>query len=126
METDIYGLPYTITDSSAWKELEQQEYSLGPDNLFKEILEKRTWTNVEIMWVLKRMIYFYGGKDSLLKKTPTDRLFNNMNDVLRVFYILLDRLDPDIDENMRSYISTKLADATWGISASTREYLHKF
>lgn len=125
MENDIYGIPSTIYESGEWKDIEQKEYTIGPDNLLSEILEKQIWTNVEIMWVLKRMIYFYGKKDSTLKKTPIDRMLVNMNDVLRAFYIFLDKLDPDIDDNMRIYISTKMADSTWGINNRTRDYLYK-
>ena len=69
---------------------------------------------------------FYGKKDALLKNMPLDRLFTNFVDVLRAFFLVLDGCDPDLDENMRIYISQKLADATWGIPASTRDYLRKY
>ncbi|MDD3852073.1 MAG: hypothetical protein PHD40_00280, partial [Syntrophomonadaceae bacterium] len=79
----------------------------------------------EIAWVLRRMIYCYGRKDALLKKVPIERLFMNIVDILRVFFLVLDHGDPDIDENIRLYISAKLTDATWGVNSRTREYLHK-
>lgn len=120
-----FGIPSTIMGSKEWKELEDRENQIGPEALLDEIINKRLWSNTEIAWVLRRMIYYYGRKDSLLKKVPVERLFMNMLDVLRVFFLLLDHSDPEIDENMRLYISTKLTDATWGINSRTREYLHK-
>ncbi|MBC7075533.1 MAG: hypothetical protein H5T98_05600 [Syntrophomonadaceae bacterium] len=122
---DIFFLPSTIVGSKEWKELEKKEYELGPDNLLEKIISQKLWSNVEIVWVLKRLIFFYGKKDSLLKKAPIDRLFDNMVDILRVFYLLFDKLDPDIEDNMRAYICSKLTDSTWGITPRTRNYLHK-
>jgi len=126
MEKNIMGLPSTILDSSEWKEMEAREYAIGPDNLMSELIDKKLLSNVEIMWLLKRMVFFYGSKDSLLKIVPIERLLTNMNDILRAFYILFDQQDPELDDNLRSYISTKLADSTFGINARTREYLAKF
>lgn len=123
---NILGLPSTVVGSKEWNELENREFAIGPDALLDEILEKRQWTNVEIAWVLKRMIFFYGKKDSLLLKAPPERIFLNLVDILRAFYLLVDLLNPDLDDNMRSYICSKLADATWGINSRTREYLRKF
>ncbi|NLB88523.1 MAG: hypothetical protein GX790_04760 [Syntrophomonadaceae bacterium] len=123
---NILGLPSTVVGSKEWNELENREFTIGPDALLDEILEKRQWTNVEIAWVLKRMIYFYGKKDSLLLKAPPERIFLNLVDILRAFYLLVDLINPDLDDNMRSYICSKLADATWGINSRTREYLQKF
>ncbi len=125
MEKDLFGIPLTIVESREWKEIEIREGEVGPEALLEEIIDKRNWTNVEMLWVIKRMIFFYGRKDALLKKAPTDRLMANMNDVLRALFIMLDRLNPDIDDNLRIYISTKLADATWGVTRFTRDYLHK-
>lgn len=122
---NIFGLPETILGSMEWKELEEKENSIGPDNLLEEIIAKRLWSNAEMAWVLKRMIFFYGKSDTLLKKAPIERFFVNMVDVLRSFYLLLDKTDPDIDDNMRSYICSKLSDATWGINTHTRNYLYK-
>ncbi len=36
--------------------------------LLAEIIEKRIWSNEEILWVMKRLIFFYGKKDKLLKR----------------------------------------------------------
>jgi hypothetical protein len=125
VETNIFGLPSTVFGSKEWNDLEKKEYELGPEQLLEEIIKKKSWSNVEILWVLKRLIYFYGKKDALLKKAPPERLMTNMMDVLRAFYIVFDIGDPELDENLRSYVCTKLVDATWGIGSSTREYLFK-
>lgn len=121
----MFGIPSTVIGSKEWKELENRENSIGPEQLLNEIIEKKLWSNTEIIWVLKRMIFFYGKKDNLLKKAPIDRIFMNLVDILRSFFILFDISDPKIDENMRSYICSKLSDATWGISSRTRNYLYK-
>lgn len=126
MNDDVLFLPPTIIGSAEWKELEEKEFHYGPEQVLDEILDKRIWSNAEILWVIKRMIFFYGKKDALLKNMPLDRLFTNFVDVLRAFFLVLDGCDPDLDENMRIYISQKLADATWGIPASTRDYLRKY
>ncbi len=125
METNIFGIPSTVFGSKEWNDLEKREYELGPEQLMEEIIKQKTWSNVEILWVLKRLIYFYGKKDALLKKAPPERLMTNMMDVLRAFYIIFDIGDLELDDNLRSYVCTKLADATWGIGSSTREYLFK-
>lgn len=125
MEQDLLGIPISIIDTDEYKELEEREYKVGADKLLSEILDKKLFSNAEIMWILRRMVFFYGRKDGLLKITPPERLMMNMNDVLRAFYILFDLQSPDMDDNIRSYISSRLTDATWGISQRTREYLHK-
>lgn len=125
MQKDLLGLPCSIIDSSEWKELEGREYVIGPDKLLEEIINKKLFSNAEIMWILKRLVFFYGKKDSLLKLVPPERLMTNMNDILRAFYILFDQQDPELDDNIRSYICTRLTDATWGVSARTRDYLYK-
>lgn len=125
MQKVLEGIPCSIIDSSEWKELEGREYSIGPDKLLEEIINKKLFSNAEIMWILKRMVFFYGKKDSLLKLVPAERLMTNMNDILRAFYILFDQQDPELDDNIRSYICSRLTDATWGISDRTREYLYK-
>ncbi|MGI5920279.1 MAG: hypothetical protein ACOX6I_00830 [Syntrophomonadaceae bacterium] len=122
---ELLGVPSTILGSKEWKDLEARENAIGPDQLLTEITQKKLWSNEEIAWVLRRMIFFYGKKDSLLKKAPVERIFMNMVDVLRVFFIIFDKTDPELDENIRSYISTKLVDATWGINSRTRDYLYK-
>lgn len=122
---ELFGVPATIMGSQEWKDLESLENSLGPDKLLEDITDKQLWSNAEIAWVLRRMIFFYGKKDGLLKKAPVERIFANISDILRVFFMLFDKTDPVIDENMRSYISSKLIDATWGINPRTRKYLYK-
>lgn len=124
-DLELFGIPPTIVGNKEWQELLDKENELGPDLLLDELLEKRNWSNVEIVWVLKRMIFYYGKKDSLLSKAPTERIFTNFTDILRVFYLLLDYTNPELDDNTRSYISAKLADATWGINSRTRSYLSK-
>ncbi len=122
---EMFGIPSTVLGKEDWKVLEKREYAVGPEQLLAEILEKRLWSNAEITWVIKRMVYFYGKKDPLLKKTPVDRMFTNMVDVLRVFFLIFDQEDPELDDNIRAYISSKLADSTWGINQGTRGYLEK-
>lgn len=119
------GIPVTLVGSSAWNELEKIENSMGEEALLDKIINERLWSNAEIAWIIKKMLYYYGRQDPLLKKTPTDRIFMNMADILRCFFLLLDITNPEVDDNMRSYISSKLADATWGINNRTRKYLHK-
>ncbi|MEA4924329.1 MAG: hypothetical protein VB084_03370 [Syntrophomonadaceae bacterium] len=125
MQHDLLGIPCSITDTNEWKELEAREYTIGPDKLMEEILAKKLFSNTEIMWILRRMVFFYGKKDSLLKLAPPERLLANMNDLLRAFYILFDYQNPDLDDNIRSYICARLTGATWGVSERTREYLYK-
>ncbi len=125
MEKNILGYDCTITETNEWKDIEARENIIGPDNLLAEIMDKKLFSNAEIMWVLRRMVFFYGKKDSLLKIAPPERLLMNMNDILRAFYIIFDLQSPEMDDNIRSYISARLTDATWGISPRTREYLYK-
>ena len=125
MEKDLLGVPISIIDTDEYKELEKREFSIGADQLMDEILAGRLFTNAEIMWVLRRMVYFYGRRDALLKVAPPERLLMNMNNLLRAFYILFDLESPEMDDNIRSYISARLTDATWGASKRTREYLYK-
>lgn len=122
---DLFGISSTVLGRDEWRELEKKEDLLGPEQVLADILEKRLWSNVEIIWVLKRLVYFYGKKDSLLQKMPVKRMFDNMVDVLRAFFLIFDQQDPDLDDNMRAYISSKLADSTWGINQHTRDYLLK-
>lgn len=122
---EYFGIPSTVFGSPEWLQLEKRENEMGPDGLLAEIIDKRLWSNAEIAWVLRRLIFYFGRKDSYLKEAPIDRIFTSMVDVLRSFFILFDKMDPDIDDNMRTYICSKLADATWGINTRTREYLYK-
>lgn len=122
---EIFGIPATVIGSKEWKDLEQKENAIGPDSLLTEIIEKKIWNNAEIMWVIRRLIFFYGKNDSLLKKAPIERIFTNVLDILKVFFLVFDINDPGLDNNMRSYICAKLADATWGVNSRTRDYLYK-
>jgi hypothetical protein len=125
LQENLLGLHISITDTEEWKDLETREFAIGPDNLMTEIIEKKLFSNVEIMWILKKMVYFYGKKDALLKVAPPERIMTNMSNIVRAFYILFDLENPAMDDNIRSYISTRLIDATWGINSRTREYLTK-
>lgn len=122
---EVLGIPATVIGSREWKELENRGFSIGEDKLLEEILDKKVWSNAEIIWVIKKLIFHYGKKDELLLKAPKERLFMNMLGVLRAFFILFDSVNPELDDNIRSYISAKLTDATWGVNANTRNYLAK-
>ena len=125
MTDNLFVIPGSIMDSGEWKELELKENQVGSDNLLEEIINKKVWSNAEIIWILRRLVYFYGQKDNLLKNIPPDRLLANMGDILRVLFLIFDTLDPDLDGNTKSYICAKLTDATWGVSSRTRVYLEK-
>lgn len=125
MVEDFLGIPETILNGKKWKDIESQENKIGPDKLLEAILEKKLWSNEEITWVIRRLIFYYGKNDELLKSVPHERIFANFTAVLRVVFLLLDKNNPDIDDNMRSYISSKLSEATFGISGHTRNYLYK-
>ncbi len=125
-DLDIFDIPSTIVGSREWQELINRENEFGSDSLLDELLEKRNWSNAEITWVLKRIMFFYGKKDTLLTKVPIERIFLNLTNILRTYYLLIDYTDPDLDDNMRSYISSKLTEATWGITSRTRDYINKF
>ncbi len=122
---ELLGIDNTVFGSQEWTEIENKEFSMGPDKLLDEIIEKDEWSNAEMLWVIKRMVYHYGKNDKLMKNVPVERLFLNMVDILRSLYLLLDHANPDLDVNMRKYLSVKLADSTWGLNSRTREYLYK-
>ena len=71
------------------------------------------------------MIYYYALHDPVLKRASTERLFDNFVSLMRVFYMVYDQANPQLDDNIRTYISTKMAGATWGINSGTRYYLSK-
>ncbi|NLO22655.1 MAG: hypothetical protein GX119_11795 [Syntrophomonadaceae bacterium] len=125
MVEELIGLDDTVFGSQAWKDIENLEYSLGSEALLDQILQKDEWSNVEMLWVIKCMVYYYGKKDKPLKGIPVDRMFLNMVDILRCLYLLLDYANPELDSNMRKYLSVKLGDATWGLNSRTRSYLYK-
>jgi len=122
---ELFLLGSTVYESEEWENIEKREYSMGADNLLDEIILKDEWSNAEMMWVLKKMIYHYGKKDKLLKLIPDDRMFLNIVDILRILYILLDQFNPELDINMRRYLSVKMTDSTWGLNSRTRGYLYK-
>jgi len=93
--------------------------------LLDQILEKRIWSNVEILWVIRRLIFHYALHDEVLKKAPLDKLFDNFVAFLRAAYMIIDQANPELDDNIRTYVCTKLNEATWGISPGTRYYLEK-
>ncbi|MEN6390615.1 MAG: hypothetical protein ABFD04_09360 [Syntrophomonas sp.] len=122
---EMFGLPKTVMGSDEWLGLEKLEFSIGPEALLEQLIEKKLLSNAEIVWMLRRLIYFYGKKDPLLKKAPVERLFTTMCNTLRTFLLIMDLEDPQLDDNMRTYISAKLTDSTWGINQRTRVYLEK-
>ncbi|KUG03795.1 hypothetical protein ASZ90_018831 [hydrocarbon metagenome] len=122
---ELFTIDDTVFGSQEWTDLEKREFSMGPDSLLDEIIEKDEWSNVEMLWIIKKMVYHYGKKGQLMKNIPTERLFSNIVDILRVLYLVLDHANPDLDVNIRKYLSVKLADSTWGINSRTREYLYK-
>ena len=72
-----YTIPYL--PAKLGKNLQKQEYQIGPEALLDEgSIEKRLWTNEEIAWVLRRLIYYYGQKNTYLKDAPIERVFLNM------------------------------------------------
>lgn len=115
----------SLTDSEAWKKLLLQEEEKGYELLLDEIINKKIWSNAEILWVIRKMIYFYVKNDKLLSKAPIDRIFQNTGDILRVLYLIFDQQNPVLDDNLKSYLCNKLQDATWGINSRTRNYLEK-
>jgi hypothetical protein len=122
---EMFGLPKTVMGSNEWLELEKLEFSMGPEALLEQLIEKKLLSNTEIVWILRRLIYHYGKKDQLLKKVPVERLFTNICNTMRIFLLIMDMEDPKLDDNMRSYISSKLVDSTWGVNQRTRVYLEK-
>lgn len=115
----------TVFESQGFRDLLEREEGVGGQQVLQEILDKSVLSNAEQMWVLKHMLHYYGGKDSTLSAAPPERLMENMGNILRISYLLIDHLDPDLDENIRLYISTKLKQATWGLSPDIRQYLNK-
>jgi len=123
---NFFSLPATVLGSKEWSDLEERENKLGAEVLLDEIIAKQLWSNSEICWILKRMLYHYGKKDTILQKAPIQRLLMNFADVLRCFFMIFDNENPELDDNMRAYICAKLADSAWGVNTRTREYLDKF
>ncbi len=122
---ELLAIDNTVFGSQEWVDLEKKEFSMGPDSLLDEIIAQDKWSNAEMLWVIKKMVYHYGKKDQVIKNAPVERLFVNMVDILRTLYLLLDHVNPELDVNMRKYLSVKLGDSTWGLNSRTREYLYK-
>lgn len=115
----------TILESDEWRELAARGESIGPEALLEEILDRRAWSNAEILWVIKRLIFFYALHDEILQKLPVTRLCDNFTALLRGVYMIIDQANPDLDDNIRAYACTKLNESTWGISRGTRSYLKR-
>lgn len=115
----------TVLESREWQEMMEREKEVGPEALLEEIIDKRTWTNCEMLWTIKRMIYYYALHDQALKNAPTERIFDNFVSIMRGFYMVLDQTNPPLDDNIRTYLSTRIIDATWGVNSRTRSYLSK-
>lgn len=114
-----------ITDTPAWKEIRDQENLIGPEALLETLLDKKVLSEVEMLWMVRNMMSYYGKEDALLKKAPVRRLLMNTNELLRIIFLLLDRPQGELEINMCSYLSAKLQQATWGINQNTRRYLEK-
>lgn len=115
----------TVWESPQFKALGQRALDEGPDRVLQKLLDKPQLENAEMLWLLKQLTYFYGKPDDLLLKVPARRLMLNMGALLRVLYVFLDAQDPELDANLRSYMSAKLRQAAWGVDSSTRKYLDK-
>ncbi|MGE5416907.1 MAG: hypothetical protein ACM3UZ_09120 [Acidobacteriota bacterium] len=115
----------TILESIEWYELQMHEKEVGPEELLEEILEKRLWNNAEILWVTRRLIFHYALHDKVLKKAPMDKVFDNFVSFMKGIFMIIDQSNLELDDNLNSYIATKLRDATWGINSGTRYYLEK-
>lgn len=115
----------SVFGGQEWEEIEKKENNLGADILLNEIINRDEWSNAEMMWVIKHMIYHYGKKEQILKSIPIERIFTNICDILRSLYLIIDLTNPEMDVNTRKYLSSKLADSTWGINNRTKEYLYK-
>jgi hypothetical protein len=122
---NLEQLKFGIFDTPEWNEICKRENKIGSEAVLEEILDKRLWTNAEIMWVVRRLLFHYGSRDQVLQKAPLERLMLNTAEILRVLYLIIDYTDPDLDDNFRAYICSKMTDAAWGVNESTRRYLMK-
>lgn len=125
MENQNIVIGMTLFESPDYRNVLAREDEVGPDKLFEELIQESMLTNAQIMWLLKYMLYHYGGKDKALAAAPPERLLENMGNLLRVNYLLIDSLNPELDDNTRLYISNKLKQATWGLSTNIRQYLNR-
>lgn len=118
-------LQLTVFESSEFRGLLEREQGIGAEKVLEELLNQTVLSNAQLMWILKHMLFYYGSKDKTLLVAPPERLLENMGHLLRITYMIIDSLDPSLDENIRLYISTKLKQATWGLSPDIRQYLDK-
>lgn len=118
-------LQLTVFESSEFRGLLEREQGIGAEKVLEELLNQTVLSNAQLMWILKHMLFYYGSKDKTLLAAPPERLLENMGHLLRITYMIIDSLDPSLDENIRLYISTKLKQATWGLSPDIRQYLDK-
>lgn len=125
MESQNIMIGMTLFESPDYRNILAREDEIGADQLFEELIQESILTNPQMMWLLKYMLYHYGGKDKALLAAPPERLLENMGNLLRVNYLLIDSLNPELDENTRLYISTKLKQSTWGLSTNIRQYLNR-
>jgi len=124
-ENQIPEIQLTVFESSEYRDLLEREEGVGAATVMQELLEQTALSNAQIMWILKHMLYYYGSKDTTLLTAPPARLLENMGNLLRVSYLLIDSLDPSLDDNTRLYISNKVKQATWGLSDDIRQYLNR-
>lgn len=115
----------TILESPEWREIEHREKVEGPDQLLEDLMEKQNWNNAEILWVMRRLIFHYALHDRVLMAAPIEKLFDCFVSALKGLYMMIDQCNPDLDDNIRGYITSKMRDATWGITPGTRYYLEK-
>ena len=112
-------------ESLAWQEIVKRENTCGAQNLLEELLEQPMLSVIEMLWVARTMLTYYGKKNSILCKTPNERLLKNTSSLLRILVLLLDLKGETPDENMRAYMTVKLRDACWGLIPPSRKYLDK-
>lgn len=125
MEHQNIIIGMTVFESPEYRSILAREEEIGADQLFEEMMQESMLTNPQLMWLSKYMLYYYGSKDKALLAAPPERLLENMGNLLRINYLLVDHLNPQLDENTRLYISTKLKQATWGLSSNIRQYLNR-
>ena len=72
-------LKFGIFDTPEWNDICKRENQIGPEAVLEEILDKRLWTNAEIMWVVRRLLFYYGSRDKVLQKVRWKDLLNTAN-----------------------------------------------
>ena len=115
----------TLMETPEWQEINNRENILGRDTLLAELLDQPMMTTIEMLWVTRAMLTYYGKKNQLMQKIPLERLQKNISNLLRILVLLLDLRGEVPDENMRAYMTVKLRDACWGLIDPTRKYLEQ-